>query len=321
VKVEEGMVPIALSPTLPSAAPRSATRMHATQTRPDAPLLPSGTVLAGVYEVRGLLGSGGMAQVFDARDRALDRRVAVKIAWPNAVSALRAEGRALAALQHPSVVGVFHAGTQGDLEYLVLEYIAGESLRAHLDERRLEGAPLPIDAGLALVRAIAGALAVVHGAGLSHRDLKPDNVMVAPGGRVVLTDFGLSRSELAVADDDIGGSPGYMAPEVILRRVLPGQGHLVDLYALGVVAYELLVGRPPFQGDHWSQTLRAHLGEAPPDPREQRPEVPEAAAQLVLELLAKKPEERPRSAEDVARRLRIRPRASRGVAVAGVGPL
>jgi serine/threonine protein kinase len=264
-----------------------------------------GSILAGTYELCGLLGSGGMAQVFDAHDLYLGRRVAVKVARLEAADALRAEGKALAAVHHPSVVGVFHSGVHEGHAYLVMQRISGPTLRSHLDERLREGGPLPIHTVVGFMRALAESLAVVHGAGLSHRDLKPDNVMLSPGDRIVLTDFGLTRAEFVQADGEhMTGTPNYMAPEVITRNVQRGSGHLVDLYALGIVAYEMLVGRTPFEHDQWAETLHAHLFETPSDPRELRSDVPEPLARLVLDLLAKEPDERPESAEIVAWALR-----------------
>ena len=264
----------------------------------EEPLLMLGSVLAETYELRGLLGRGGMAQVFDAHDLKLDRGVAVKVARPAAEEALRAEGRILAAVKHPCVVAVLHAGTHHGFDYLVMERIAGSSLRVYLDERAPDGA-LPFRTVVGLLRAITQALAVVHQAGLAHRDLKPDNVMLAPGDRVVLTDFGLTRPEFVQGGDRVSGSPNYMAPEVITHSVKRGGGHLVDLYALGILTYELLVGRTPFEREHWARTLQAHLVDPPPDPRELRPDVPRILADLVLALTAKDPQDRPDSAESV----------------------
>jgi serine/threonine protein kinase len=269
---------------------------------PDPLLLMIGSILAGTYELRGLLGSGGMAQVYDGHDLNLDRPVAVKVARPATADALRIEGRALATVKHPSVIGVFHSGVHGGHDYLVIERITGPTLRARLDGRPLDGGPLPIQSVVAYTRGMAEALSVVHQAGLSHRDLKPENVMLR-GDRIVLTDFGLTRSELAQTDDAMTGTPNYMAPEVITRCVQRGAGHLVDLYALGIVAYEMMVGRTPFDRGHWDKTLHAHVFEPPPDPRLLRDDVPEPLARLVLDLLAKEPDARPESAEVVAARL------------------
>jgi serine/threonine-protein kinase len=190
-----------------------------------------------------------------------------------------------------------------------MEHISGVSLRARLDACQRDGGVLPLRTAVTLLRGIARGLAVVHEAGLSHRDLKPDNVMVATGDRVVLTDFGLTRPEYGHDDTHVSGSPNYMAPEVITGSVKRWEGHLVDLYALGIVAYELLVGRTPFEREHWAKTLHAHLVEPAPDPRDARPDVPRVLAELVRTLLAKDPHDRPDSAESV--RVTLAPRRTR----------
>src|SRR5260370_30064424 len=277
------MLPAPQPPTLSGARSEGLGRLRTKaddETVPDLRPLAVGSVVAETYELRGLLGSGGLGQVFEAHDLRLDRRVAVKVARPAASEALRTEGRTLGAVKHPSIVAVFHAGMQQGFDYLVLEHISGPSLRGYLDERKRDGAAHPIGAAVALLRAIAKALAVVHQAGLSHRDLKPENVMLPPGDSVVLTDFGLARPEFAQANEHMSGSPDYMAPEVVTRTVRRGAGYLVDLYALGIVAYELLVGRTPFERGHWTKTLNAHVTQPPPDLRELRSDGREALAHL-----------------------------------------
>jgi serine/threonine-protein kinase len=294
------MLPATHQPTMPGAGPDGDPRLCPPideSRRPDPLLLPLGSIVAGTYELRSLLGSGGMAQVYEGHDLHLDRHVAVKVARANLGEALRSEGRALAAIRHPLVVGVFHAGVHEGFDYLVMERILGRSLREHLDERA--GVPMSIRGVVALLHMLAEALSVVHEAGLAHRDLKPDNVMMRPGDRVVLTDFGLTRAEFLGAGERMSGSPNYMAPEVILRQEKRGAGHLVDLYALGIVAFELLVGRTPFERTHWVKTFEAHLSEPPPDPRSLRADVPDDLAELVARLLAKDPLDRPESAEEV----------------------
>jgi len=281
--------------------------------------MPLGSILAGTYELRRLLGSGGMAQVFEGHDLHLDRVVAVKVARPAAAEALHAEGRALAAVRHPLVVAVFNAGIEHGLHYLVMERVSGRTLREHLDERLLGGGLLPIPAVVALLHMMAEALAVVHEAGLSHRDLKPDNVMMRPGDRIVLTDFGLTRPEFQPATAHFSGSPNYMAPEVITRTEKRGAGHLIDLYALGIVAFELLVGRTPFERGHWVKTLEAHLTEDAPDLRDLRDDVPGELADLVVHLLAKDPLDRPESAESVVWKLQG-PRHSHAPCSGGSAP-
>lgn len=285
-------------PTLASVHPRAVELS-------DAPVLPLGTILGDSYELRSVLGGGGMAQVYSAYDSNLHRHVAVKVGRPGTPAVLHTEGSALAAIRHPAVVTVFHMGVHQGLEYLVMELIGGRSLRQWLDAQGTPPPGLPIDAAAPLLASIAEALEVVHAAGLSHRDLKPDNVMLAPGGRIVLTDFGLTKPEFdRQLEDGFSGSPDYMAPEVITGTVHRGGGHLVDLYALGIVAHEVLSGAPPFSRDHWARTLKAHVSEAPPDLRTLRPDVPDRLAELVLSLLEKEPERRPESAESVVWSLR-----------------
>jgi eukaryotic-like serine/threonine-protein kinase len=267
-------------------------------------LLPLGTVLGDAYELRALLGQGGMAQVYEAQDLSLGRRVAVKVAREMAYGVLRAEGRALARLRHSSIVSVLHGGEHHGIAYLVMEHIRGASLRVHLDQHQRKGTSLSISVVVDLLVDLAEALAVVHEAGLAHRDLKPENVMLAPKDRVVLMDFGLAEPEFVHPQRVVGGSPSYMAPETISRTGNPGEGHLSDLYSLGIVAYELLLGCTPFGSDDWKTTLRAHQTQRPDDPRDVRPEVPDALAELVLRLLAKRPEDRPAGAQTVAGDLR-----------------
>lgn len=294
--------PLTSAFSCPTASEPEATRSDTRRCAPTPAgslLLMLGTVLADAYEIDGLLGSGGMAQVFAARDRRLGRPVAVKVARPGMASALQAEGRALARIRHPSIVGILHAGSHHEVTYLVIERIPGRSLRSHTVWRRRARSAISEEWTVLVLRKLARALAVVHAAGLSHRDVKPENVMLSPGGRVVLTDFGLARWESESPDDGASGSPSYMAPEVIATSVRRGEGHLVDLYALGVVAYELLVGALPFDHDGRSKILAAHLADPPPDPRERRPDVSPALAKLVMQLMAKAPEERPQSARAV----------------------
>jgi serine/threonine-protein kinase len=285
---------------------RSASASPARQPLPDPDelLLPLGTVLGDAYELRTLLGQGGMAQVYEAQDLSLGRRVAVKVAREVAHGALRAEGRALARLRHESIVSILHGGEHHGIAYLVLEHIGGASLRVHLEHHHLKRTVPSIPAVVDLVTALAEALVVVHEAGLAHRDLKPENVMLAPRDRVVLMDFGLVEPEFVHVQRVVGGSPSYMAPETISRTGNPGEGHLSDLYSLGIVAYELLLGHTPFRSEDWKTTLRAHQAQAPTDPREERPDVPDALAELVLRLLAKRPEDRPAGAQAVACDLR-----------------
>lgn len=259
-----------------------------------------GTVVAGAYEILGVLGEGGMGIVYEARDIDLGRRVAIKAPLFAAYdAALRREAQALAALSGERFVKVHHLARHGDLDLLVLERLFGETLQDRLDAVTQQGHKLPIPEVLDVVVAIADALAAAHRCGIAQRDLKPSNVMLT-GRRIVLFDLGLFVPEVLVDPDaDICGSAEYIAPEVLRRDVRRGEGPLVDLYALGVIAFELLTGTTPFAGPTMQITLANHVMGKRPPLRALRPDVPRALEALVDELLARYPEDRPPSAEAV----------------------
>jgi serine/threonine protein kinase len=267
-----------------------------------------GKILDGKYEIRSVLGSGGMGQVFEARDLGLNRLVAVKAAW-NHVGAepLRREAQVLAAFRHPGLATVHELGNAEGNEFLVMERLSGATLADILARR--EGERLPIGESLDILDGICAALAPVHDSGLAHADLKPANIMVVPGGRIVLLDFGIARIEqLRAGSARISGSPHYMAPEAIRGAVAVGAAHLVDIYALGVIAFVLLTGAPPFDHPSPVELMMLHMHEAAPRLLDRCPDAPPALDQLIGEFLAKDPADRPADIE-VARtelhRLRI----------------
>jgi serine/threonine protein kinase len=267
-----------------------------------------GEVLDDVYEIRALLGEGGMGQVFDARDRVLNREVAIKAYWPSAFAStsdlLRREAQALAAIHHPGLATVFTMGTHTRPQFLVMERIRGISLAALMEQRHRLQECVPLRDALRIILAVADVLRAVHAAGCVHRDVKPSNVMLTGNDRVVLMDFGLFLPENELAERPLlAGSPHYMAPESIRECVRPGAGHLVDLYALGVMAFELVAGRVPFEGGTADELFQRHLQDAPPDLRALAPQLPARLVALIHELLAKDPYDRPDS-EDLVWRLR-----------------
>jgi serine/threonine protein kinase len=263
-----------------------------------------GQVLGGAYTITSVLGAGGMGIVYEAHDGLLDRSVAIKAPLsPELAPMLRNEAQAMAAVHHPNLVTVYAAARQGDVEYLVMERVFGMTLEDRIAEAWSSERPIPIDEVVDLLHAIADAVTAIHRAGASHRDIKSANVMLS-GSRVVLTDFGLVMPEVAVhSGGPIAGSADYMAPELILGSVSPGHGPQVDLYALGVVAFELLAGRRPFPFESSQAVLLAHVTRRPPDLHTLRSDVPDELAALVAELLAKTPDDRPEDAEVVLWRL------------------
>ena len=254
-----------------------------------------GEVLSGTFEIVAILGSGGMGVVFEAHDLLLNRRVAIKVSrTPDMAGLLRSEAQAMAAIRHPAMVIVHGCSHHQGHDYVVMERVYGKSLGDHLFSRRAAGQFFSLGEVTDILRAVGEGLQAVHLAGISHRDIKPANIMLTPGGRVVLLDFGLVRPEFAPAHaEGVAGSPGYMAPEVLADQIQPGAGHLADLYALGVVAFELLTNRLPLEGDTLHAMLANHREQALPDLSALRPDVPLLLATMIGKLLNREPLERP----------------------------
>lgn len=260
-----------------------------------------GQVVADGYVIRELIGQGGMGQVYDAYDKNLARRVAIKASWPDVdPKVLKREAQALAAIRHPAAVTVHASGCHEGTWFVVMERLFGVPLDAHLARR----GKLTIRETLDILVALADALVAVHDAGLAHRDVKPSNIMLLPKGRLVLLDFGLFGTDGAARPLEVCGTPLYMAPETARGQVLPRDEFLVDLYALGVVAFEMLTGGPPFAGGSPYDTMRKHVESMVPPVRELRLDVPPELEELIQELLEKNPDARPPSAAALADRLR-----------------
>ena len=267
-------------------------------------------VLAGRYELLEVLGRGGMGIVFRARDRVLERVVAVKVLPAERaedemfVARFEREARAAAGLNHPNIAAVFDSGCDEETRFIVMELVPGSSLAVLL--RR--AGPLPSAQAAAIAVGIAGALDAAHGAGIIHRDVKPANVMVDDRGAVKVLDFGIAR---AASDTSLTqtamvlGSAPYVAPEVARGERADERS---DIYSLGCVLYEMLTGRPPFTGELLAAVLHQHTSARPRPPRELNPSVPEAMDALVMRMLAKSPGARPQQARQVAHALLTRPK-------------
>jgi serine/threonine-protein kinase len=259
-----------------------------------------GELLGGTFEIRSQLGAGGMGVVYEALDLGLNRTVAIKIASDRRFT-LKHEARALAALNHKSTVQVHGLFVHRDIEYLVMERIRGVSLAEHLRKQRTTG--LPAMEALDLLVAIADGLHAIHQAGISHRDIKPANLMLAPGDRVVFMDFGLFAPEFE-RTARVAGSPEYMAPEAIANEVALGRGNLVDIYAFGVIAYQMLAGEVPFSGNNAAQVMMLQRTQPAPPLALRRPDLPSELCKIVASLLAKDPDDRPQDVEMVLWHLR-----------------
>jgi serine/threonine protein kinase len=261
-----------------------------------------GRVLGGRYELRELLGRGGMAEVYLGLDRVLQRPVAVKVlgGWlgddDRFVERFRREALAAARLSHPDLVAVYDTGSDDGVHYIVMEHVPGETLG---DVLRREGR-LPAERATVIARSVARALAVAHAAGIVHRDVKPANVMLAPGGRTKVMDLGIARTlegESLTRTTSILGSPNYLSPEQARGETVDARS---DIYSLGCVLYEMLSGRPPFDAESPVAVAYKHVHEDPPLPSAIEPSVPAALDAVTLRAMAKDPDERFRSAEELA---------------------
>jgi hypothetical protein len=265
----------------------------------------AGRVLGGRYRLRSRLAAGGMGAVWAAEDAVLGREVAVKVLGEAlagdrlAAVRLRREARAAGRLVHPAIARVLDLGEDGGRPYLVMELLHGESLAARL----ARAGPLAPAEAVRVVAAAADALEVAHRGGIVHRDVKPGNVFVTTGGDVKLLDFGIASAagETALTGGDLLGTAAYLAPERVL-------GHdatpAADVYALGVLLYELLAGRPPFAGDSGPALAMAQVHARPAPLGTVAPQVPPALAAACERALAKDPAARPPSAAALAALLR-----------------
>lgn len=264
------------------------------------------TLLNDRYELERKIGEGGMARVYRARDRRLDRVVAVKMLHshftsdPTFLRRFNLEAQAAAKLQHPGIVEVYDVGQDGDNPYIVMEFVDGSDLKTML----LRGA-IPIDETVRIGEMVAEALDVAHRAGLVHRDVKPQNILIGKNGTAKITDFGIAKSSaVSSAMTQTGvvfGTADYISPEQARgERATPRS----DIYALGVTLYETLTGRLPFSGDSAISVAMQHLNAEPPPPRLINPRIPQRLEAIVLQALSKDPEARQGSASELARQLR-----------------
>ncbi|WP_322512853.1 Stk1 family PASTA domain-containing Ser/Thr kinase [Chloroflexus sp.] len=263
-------------------------------------------LLDGRYQIERLLGDGGMARVYLGRDLRLNRPVAIKIPHPHLMTdpdflaRFRHEAHAAAMVSHPNLVDVYDVGQDGDLHYIVMEYVAGSTLKQLINRE----APFAIPRAVRIGEQIARGLHAAHRAGLIHRDIKPQNIIVTDDGQARITDFGVAKSHLSTAMTETGitlGTVDYIAPEQAQGRPATPQS---DIYALGVVLYEMLTGRLPFTGDTPVAVAMKHISEPPPPPRRYNPQIPAALEAIILRALAKDPAQRQRSALELAEELR-----------------
>jgi len=259
------------------------------------------TKLGGRYHLERLIGSGGMAQVWEATDLVLGRQVAVKVLHPHLavddalVARFRQEAVAAARLSHPGIVGVYDTCSDGPYEAIVMELLDASTLRQHLDDH----GPLDAETTVRIALRLLDALEAAHRAGLVHRDVKPSNILLCRDGRVKIADFGIAKSEdqtELTQEGTLVGTATYLAPEQLLGGKVDGR---TDLYSLGIVLYECLTGRVPFRGETGAAIALARLHSDPVDPRRVRADVPPSLAAPIMRVLSRDPDERYDSAADL----------------------
>ncbi|MBL8120187.1 MAG: protein kinase [Anaerolineae bacterium] len=251
--------------------------------------------LVGPYQVIGPLGQGGMASVYKAYHARLDRHVAIKmlhktfLEQPDFLSRFEREAQIVAKLEHPHIVPVYDFDEHDGQPYLVMKFVEGQTLK-----KVLSRGPLPLERVISIMDTMAGALTYAHEQGVLHRDIKPSNILIDPNGVPYLTDFGLARIVTAgtstMSADMILGTPQYISPEQA-----SGQGELssaTDVYSLGVILYEMVVGRVPFTGDTPYAVVHDHIYTELPRPSEINPAIPTQVEAVLVKALAKKPADR-----------------------------
>lgn len=281
-----GKMPDSFPPAQPAAAPKAAPE-------PSDRLV--GQTIDARYVIEKRIARGGMATVYRARDTRLDRPVALKIMYPHLaesadfVARFRREARAAAKLTHPGVVAVYDQGSAQGSSYLVMELIKGPNLRTYL---RSQGC-LTVGEALKITKEILQALAAAHRSGLIHRDVKPENVLLPETGQVKVADFGLARAASEVTAATTGsilGTVAYLSPETVSGTAADSR---VDVYATGIMLFELLAGVPPFSGDSPIQIAYAHVHEDVPHIKETQPWVPQSVDDLIAKLTTRDPAKRP----------------------------
>jgi serine/threonine protein kinase len=262
------------------------------------------TILNNRYKLQSKLGSGGMADVFKARDLMLERPVAIKILKKNYSESksfrdrFRQEAKAVANLSHPNIVTVHDFGYDKGYLFIVMELVPGITMKDLIHNR----GRFSIDEAIPLIVQACAGIGYAHRAGLIHCDVKPQNMLVTPDQRIKVADFGIARALATIKSNEVTsivwGSPQYFSPEQAAGKApLPAS----DVYSLGVVLYEMLTGNLPYDSNSAVELARLHLNIAPPDPRKRNPAINENLALIIIKVLSKEPSARYRTADQLGR--------------------
>jgi serine/threonine-protein kinase len=259
----------------------------------------AGRLIASRYLVQSLVASGGMASVYRARDSVLEREVALKIIHPHLatdksfVEKFRREAKMAAKLSHPNLVNVFDQGTDGEITFLVMEFVPGITLRDAMNDFGL----LDASRTLEIIEPLTAGLAAAHSAGILHRDLKPENIFLDDNGNVKLGDFGLARAITQHTETgSVVGTVAYLSPELVTRGQADARS---DIYSLGVMIFEMLTGRQPFEGEQAVQVAYQHANDRIPAPSSVKPGVPPLLDEIVLWATARNSKDRPANAKEL----------------------
>jgi serine/threonine-protein kinase len=259
----------------------------------------AGRLIASRYLVQSLVASGGMASVYRARDSVLEREVALKIIHPHLatdksfVEKFRREAKMAAKLSHPNLVNVFDQGTDGEITFLVMEFVPGITLRDAMNDFGL----LDASRTLEIIEPLTAGLAAAHSAGILHRDLKPENIFLDDNGNVKLGDFGLARAITQHTETgSVVGTVAYLSPELVTRGQADARS---DIYSLGVMIFEMLTGKQPFEGEQAVQIAYQHANDRIPAPSSVKPGVPPLLDEIVLWATARNPKDRPANAREL----------------------
>jgi serine/threonine protein kinase len=266
-----------------------------------------GTTL-GSYRILSSVGQGGMARVYKAYQENLDREVAIKVLPPwyaadsNFVERFNLEARLVARLSHPNIVTVHDASEQNGHLYIVMQLVSGGTLKQRLDQLHLQGKVMGTPEVVQIFAQLAEALSYAHEQGIIHRDIKPVNVLLDRSGRPILSDFGIAKvlagTKGGLTRPGAGvGTPEYMSPEQCKGGAVDGRA---DIYALGIMLFEVMTGYTPFRGDNYPALAHSHIYEAPPRPSLLHPTINPIIEQVIMTALLKKPEQRYQRASDMA---------------------
>ncbi|MBO0796539.1 MAG: serine/threonine protein kinase, partial [Ktedonobacteraceae bacterium] len=267
----------------------------------------------GNYRVLAALGQGGMARVYKAYQENLDREVAIKVLPPwyaadrSFVERFHLEAKLVARLSHPNIVTVHDANEQNGHLYIVMQLVDGGTLKHRFDAQIQQGRAMDPAEVVAIFSQVADALAYAHDAGIIHRDIKPVNVLMDRSNRPILSDFGIAKvlasTQMNLTHPGAGvGTPEYMSPEQCQGGAVDGRA---DIYALGVMLFEAMTGRPPFVGDNYPALAHSHIYEPPPRPTSINPAIHPVIEQVILRALMKNPLQRYLKANDMAEALKM----------------